>query len=192
MILSNYAAAFMGNRQLANQNTDDIVSNTYNILAGLDAETDTEKNFVNAAINGMSLKFLRHRSGLNSSVLAISEKMADINSQLIEVNKSIMEANESIVNYNAQNIKVNSDMLKGSISPAGATAEKNAAMIGYNTDLLNQLSENVEANRARMKDLVASSMQNSDALMENKADISERRASIIKNREDMSENRSNI
>ena len=76
MILSNYAAAFMGNRQLANQNTDDIVSNTYNILADLEAETDIEKNFVNAAINGMSLKFLRHRSELNSSVLAISEKMS--------------------------------------------------------------------------------------------------------------------
>ncbi|MAJ81157.1 MAG: hypothetical protein CMK30_07545, partial [Porticoccaceae bacterium] len=59
-------------------------------------------------------------------------------------------------------------------------------------DLLKQLSENVEGNREKMKDLVASSMQNSDALMANKADISERRASIIKNREDMSKNRSNI
>ncbi|MAH73876.1 MAG: hypothetical protein CBC09_07235, partial [Cellvibrionales bacterium TMED49] len=59
-------------------------------------------------------------------------------------------------------------------------------------DLLKQLSENVEDNREKMKDLVASSMQNSDAIMANKADISERRASIIKNREDMSENRSNI
>ena len=40
MILSNYAAAFMGNRQLANHNTDEILSNRLAILDAIDVATD--------------------------------------------------------------------------------------------------------------------------------------------------------
>ena len=58
MILSNYSAAFMGNRQLANQNTDDILTNTHNILSGMDANSDVEQNFIDAAINSSTLKLL--------------------------------------------------------------------------------------------------------------------------------------
>ena len=111
MILSNYSAAFMGNRQLANQNTDDILTNTHNILSGIDANSDVEQNFIDAAINSSTLKGLEHRSNLNTSVLDISEKMAEINAALIEVNSAIMSANESIVSHNANNIAANASFL---------------------------------------------------------------------------------
>ncbi len=45
MILSNYAASFMGNRQLANQNTDDIFKNRELILNGHVCQNDVEKKF---------------------------------------------------------------------------------------------------------------------------------------------------
>tara|TARA_A100000164_G_C21918349_1_gene779365 strand:+ start:839 stop:1585 length:747 start_codon:yes stop_codon:yes gene_type:complete len=192
MILSNYCAAFTGNRQLANQNTDEITTNTYKILSQFESENEVENNFVNAALNGTALKALKHRSSLNTAVLEISEKMAEINSQLIEINQSIMEANESIVQYNATNIEANSSFLDGALSPSKATPEKNAEMIAYNTNLLEEMSQNVELNREKMRDLVAKSIENQDALLKNKAEISERRESIFANRRAMSENRRNI
>ena len=38
MIMSNYSAAFMGNRQLANANTDEIFANRSAILGAMDAD----------------------------------------------------------------------------------------------------------------------------------------------------------
>ena len=74
MIMSNYSAAFMGNRQLANANTDEIFANRAAILKGMEANGDVQENYVNAQTNKSALDFLRHRSSLNSSVLKISEK----------------------------------------------------------------------------------------------------------------------
>lgn len=66
MILSNYTAAFMGNRQLANSNTDEIFNNRAEILNAMDAVGDVQENYVNAQKNKAQLDFLRHRSELNS------------------------------------------------------------------------------------------------------------------------------
>ena len=38
-ILKNYTAAFMGNRQLANQNTDDVFRNRRAVISSVDAAT---------------------------------------------------------------------------------------------------------------------------------------------------------
>ena len=62
MILSNYAAAFMGNRQLANHNTADIRFNlnkiAENTLGGDDCE---EQN--------IELVFLKHQQKLNKKLI---------------------------------------------------------------------------------------------------------------------------
>ena len=76
--------------------------------------------------------------------------------------------------------------------PAGATPEKKAEINATKKGMLEPLTSNVEANRARMKDLVAKSLENQSSLMENKAEISERRESIMNNRSAMSANRSQI
>ena len=64
MILSNYSAAFMGNRQIANNNTDEIFENRHAILDNVDTQNDVEENFVNSQKNKASLDFLQHRSQL--------------------------------------------------------------------------------------------------------------------------------
>ena len=51
MILSNYAAAFMGNRQLANSNTDEIFENRHAILDNADPQNEVEENFINSQKN---------------------------------------------------------------------------------------------------------------------------------------------
>ncbi|PPR25895.1 MAG: hypothetical protein CFH34_01227, partial [Alphaproteobacteria bacterium MarineAlpha9_Bin4] len=107
MILSNYSAAFMGNRQLANSNTDEIFENRKTILENYSAKNDVEENFINAQKNKASLDFLKHRSDLNTALLKVSEEMANVNSKLVEINKKIMDANQSIVDFNAVQIAEN-------------------------------------------------------------------------------------
>merc|ERR1719284_272539 len=91
LIFKNYAAAFMGNRQMINTNTDGIFKNRYAILKTLKTATQVEVNFRESKVNESKVDFLDHRSKLNAKVEAVSEKMAAVNSMLIEINDSIME-----------------------------------------------------------------------------------------------------
>ena len=61
-ILKNYTAAFMGNRQLANQNTDDIFRNRKAVLSNMPTKNEVEENFVQSMINEANLDFLEHRA----------------------------------------------------------------------------------------------------------------------------------
>ena len=111
MILSNYAAAFMGNRQIANSNTDEIFENRQAILDNAVSSNDVEENFINSQKNKAALDFLNHRSALNSAVLSVSEEMAEINSRLIDINRRIMESNQEIVEFNQKQIDINNSLL---------------------------------------------------------------------------------
>ena len=112
LILKNYTAAFMGNRQLANQNTDDIFRNRQAILSSMETSSDVEENFVASMINEANLDFLEHRAGLNAAVLGVNDKMVKVNSMLIEINDAIMAANEGIVRLNAKEIYISRYVLK--------------------------------------------------------------------------------
>jgi hypothetical protein len=94
LIIKNYQAAFMGNRQLINQNTDDLFRNRQAILRHIKASNPVEINFKEAMINKAKLDFLEHRSGLNEKVLDISLKMAAVNAMMIEINSAIMVSAE--------------------------------------------------------------------------------------------------
>ena len=192
MILSNYAAAFMGNRQLANNNTEEIFENRRAILASADTQDDVQANYVNIQMNKASLDYLEHRSRLNSSVLEISQEMAEINARLIEINRKIMDANEGIVDFNSEQIAINRELLDGSLKPSEATSGDNAVIIAENHDAMQGIEENVKKNRAVMEELMSTSTDNADKLMANKREISERRASIMANREVIKENKGRI
>ena len=57
MILSNYSAAFMGNRQIANSNTDEIFENRQAILDSAETSNEVEENYINSQKNKASLDF---------------------------------------------------------------------------------------------------------------------------------------
>ena len=192
MILSNYSAAFMGNRQLANSNTEEIFENRKTILDNYKSKNDVEENFINAQKNKASLDFLRHRSELNTSLLKISEEMAAINSKLISINKKIMDANQSIVDFNAKQIAENKSLISGSLNPAKAKPVSNAKIIKSNTNSMKSLEKNVKNNRKRMNDLFLMSQKNSDFLMQNKSLIKQRRNSALSNRDKILANKSLI
>ena len=192
MILSNYSAAFMGNRQIANNNTDEIFENRHAILDNVDTQNDVEENFVNSQKNKASLDFLQHRSQLNSAVLEISEKMATINAALIDVNRAIMESNQAIVDFNSEQIAVNSALLSGDLQPSRATPESNAETIENNKKMMNDLETRVAANREKMESLVNTSEENAQALADNKKAIGERRSAMLANRDKIMANKDKI
>ena len=192
MILSNYSAAFMGNRQIANNNTDEIFENRHAILDNVDTQNDVEENFVNSQKNKASLDFLQHRSQLNSAVLEISEKMATINAALIDVNRAIMESNQAIVDFNSEQIAVNSALLSGDLQPSKATPESNAETIENNKKMMNDLETRVAANREKMESLVKTSEDNAQALADNKKAIGERRGAMLANRDKIMANKDKI
>ena len=59
MILSNYSAAFMGNRQIANSNTDEIFENRQAILDSAETSNEVEENYINSQKNKASLDFFK-------------------------------------------------------------------------------------------------------------------------------------
>ena len=192
MILSNYAASFMGNRQLANQNTDDIFKNRELILNGHVCQNDVEKNFIQSQTIRARLDYLAHRSKLNSTVLEVSEQMASINTKLIEINRAIMAANEYIVEFNSKQIASNSDLIEGDDAPEKATSETNGALIAENRKAMQAIMASAKANRDRMNSVLAASLDNSDALIENKSEIAQRRESIMENRGAMLSNKKRL
>ena len=192
MILSNYSAAFLGNRQLANSNTEEIFENRKTILDNYNSKNDVEENYINAQKNKTALDFLKHRSELNSSLLKISEEMSNINSKLIDINKKIMNANESIVEFNTKQISENKNLISGSLNPKNAKPVSNAKIIKSNSSSMKMLEKNVKNNRKKMTELIFKSQKNSDALIENKKLIKQRRNTAMANREKILANKSLI
>jgi hypothetical protein len=68
-IMKNYHAAFRGNRNLANANTDDLFRNRQMLIRCANAGSDVHVNFREAKINEAKIDFLEHRADLNARVL---------------------------------------------------------------------------------------------------------------------------
>ena len=158
MILKNYTAAFMGNRQLANQNTDDVFRNRKALIATVDAESDVQQNFKESLNNETTLDFLEHRADLNSAVLSVNEKMIAVNQMLIDINDTIMSANESIVKYNAKQIAANNKLISDGLKASNATPARNAERIKRNAKRAKDVQKTALANSKKM-DSMSNQMQ---------------------------------
>mmetsp|Transcript_49717 Transcript_49717/g.89283 ORF Transcript_49717/g.89283 Transcript_49717/m.89283 type:complete len:301 (+) Transcript_49717:83-985(+) len=188
LILKNYAAAFMGNRQIANTNTDDIFKNRYAILKTLKTSSQVEVNFRESKINEAKVDFLDHRSKLNAKVEAVSEKMAAANALLIEVNDAIMESNAEIVAFNADSISTNSKLLEAGILAEKATPEANAARIQSNSDRMAAVLERATANAAKVAEIMEKAKANRAHILENSEKIYARREEMMENHAKIAKN----
>ncbi len=192
LILKNYTAAFMGNRQLANQNTDDIFRNRKTILSSLDVQSDAQKNFVESSLNEASIDFLEHRANLNASVLEVNRMMAEVNSKLIEINSRIMKSNESIVAFNSRNLALNSKLLASGLSTGTATPASNARRIARNKERLTKILKIAKANSATILGLLKIASKNRFAIEKNAATILVRRKGIDDNRKKITQNQAKV
>lgn len=185
MIISNYAAAFAGNRQLANTNTDEIFANKIEILSNMTAIEELQKNYLDAQVSKTKLDYLRHRSDLNTTTLKINEKMAAINTQLIAINDDIMETNEEVITFNEEQIAVNAAMLEMSMTIETATSKKNEMTIVESKLSLEELLVRCSENEGMIRELLEISGANLEIVKKNKADIYERMQSIIEIRKEI-------
>ena len=188
MIISNYSAAFMGNRQLANTNTDEIFLRNIEILSNVKAPDGVQMDYLNAQIDRNNLEYLKQQSDLNTTNLKVNEKMATINAQLVAINHDIMKNNETIMAFNEKQIAVNAAMLKAPTTLETATSEKNEAIIAENNMSIEQLLVSCSENEDMIQNLLEISSANREIVKKNKTEINERMVSIIKNRTDIFEN----
>jgi len=194
LVIKNYQAAFGGNRQLANANTEDIFRNRLAIVRNYDAGSDpVKKNYKEAMINKITLDALDYRSKMNGRVTSISDKLAEINARLIEVNSSILQANEDIVNHNSDLITQNRKWIEQGIPASDSiTPESNAALIAANRDRIKEIFKRAEENAFNNK-LVYEQVEANRAKIEtNRKNIYERRARILENRANIKINQNNV
>ena len=191
LILKNYVAAFVGNRQLANQNTDDIFENRIAILENLDIETGNteQENFIDSQINKAKVDFLVHRASLNETVLKINEELVEVNQKLIEVNEKILAANELIKNFNSKEIEENKKFLDGNLRPQDATEEINTKTVESNTAQVKMLKDKTAANSETIMDLYDIVAIHRQHIAENSDEILSRREGIEENHEKIGENK---
>ena len=188
LINKNYNAAFLGNRQLANQNTEDLFRNRQAIMRAINSTNDVEKNFKEAMINRSKIEFLEHRSQLNAKVLAVTLEMQEVNARLIELNKTILATNEEIVNFNSGCIDGNSALLASPPNASQATPDSNAALIAENADRINKIVTTASANAGSIATVAANAENNRKSILENTNIIYERRARIQANAERIAKN----
>jgi len=189
LIAKNYNAAFLGNRQLANENTEALFRNRHALLQCLPTSNDVEVNFREAMVNKAKLDFLKHRSNLNAQVLSISQEMSALNHMAIEINRRVVEANEAIKEFNSDQIAQNTALIGAAHNP---TPESNAALIAGNAASIEEIRKRVNSNNGTRDVLVASTETNRAAIIANSEQIGRRREAILKNHDAIAANRQRI
>jgi len=187
MIQRNYEAAFNGNRQLANSNTDSILRNRIQLVKNLQVGTDAVKiNFREAMVNKVKLDFLEHRAELNARVNAVNDELASIGVRLIKVNQEIMDGNGVIVGWNAKGIADNKQWIDNGVDGfKTATPESNAALIKSNAARIEELKKKAEENAKK-------NVANWEAAKVNRHNIEANSSLIYARREEIEANRENI
>lgn len=190
LITKNYNAAFLGNRQLANENTDALFRNRIALLQALPATNEVEINYREAKINQAKLAFLDHRSTVNAQVLSISQDLAAVNAQAIAVNRRIMETNETIKEKNSALIAENTALI--GFDHGTHTPEGNAALVAANAAKIEEIKARVAANGSTLEALEAQTDANRASAIENSNLIAQRLVAIKANHDLIAANRARI
>jgi len=188
LISKNYNAAFLGNRQLANENTEQIFRNRVALVGTLPTSDQVQTNYREAMINKAKLAYLDHRSRLNEQVLSISHDMAALNAQAIAINRRIMEANEAIREFNSAMINENTRLLDGGLSGHAPTADTNAELVAANAAKIAEIQSRANANITTIEELYANTESNRNNANANSKQIAERRTAIVQNRDSIAAN----
>ena len=107
---SNLSASFLGNRQMANHNTDDIKYCLNEIIEKTSNEPDVNKMNVN-------LIFLKHRQKLNKRLLENSKILIAALEQLQLAHQRMMKTTEEIVKFNSSMLEATSEIISNDELP---------------------------------------------------------------------------
>merc|ERR1712232_1181413 len=188
LILRNFASAFIGNRQMANQNTDDIYKNRTAILQNIRVDGAVQQNFRNSKINESKIEYINHRCLLNNRVAKGNVQLSAVNDKLIELNKTIMTSNQEVVEFNAKNIETNTKMLEGGMTADTCTPEANEKRIASNKERIAKITERNNKYNEGCEGVDAAIQENRAKIEANTKEIYERRANIKANRANITAN----
>ena len=191
-IMRNYNAAYMGNHNLLNQNSEEILRNRLAILGNMVAETSVETDFRESMNNMAQLDFLEHKSQVNKTVLEVNKLLSEINSKLIEINRIIMRNNESSLNFNKKNLDQNKKFLDGEFHPSKATDEDNEVRSQQNSDRCAAIEDVASKNLQKILEVQTGTERNAIDILKNAVQISERRENINSVQEEINKNQSEV
>merc|ERR1711988_629774 len=191
MILENYCAAFMGNRQMANQNTEDIFRNRKQIVKGIKVTDAVTLNYFESHLNRARVDFIEQRAGMNAKVAAVNDKMCAINTKLMEVNAAVMAGNAKIVEFNTKHVEINNKLLAGELSCAGddCTPDGNAKRIADNTARIAAITETAKSNAEKCAAVLEKAKGNRETIKKDSEEIYQRRSHRRESYEDCGERR---
>lgn len=182
LILKNFSAAFVGNRQMANQNTDDIYKNRAAILDALHCDGAVQENFRKSKYNEANLEYIDNRCKLNNRVAKGNVQLSAVNDKLIALNQEIMKSNEEIVAFNSANIETNTKLMEAGITPDTCTPEANEKRIASNKEMIAKITERNDKYNADAEAKDKAIEDNKAAIQKNESDIAERRKQMKVNR----------
>ena len=180
LVISNISSSFMGNRQLANHNTDDIRYNLNKICSIKFDKTEVLPKLI-------QLKFLKHRQKLNKQLISNSAAMLDAVENLQEVHKKIMKTNEEIIKFNSEIINLSAQLLADENLDSNYNLDSKAISIEFDS-LEKQCVKSKRDCEKLTKKIDAVFSQN----LESQQTILNKRQKIMKNRKNISETRKQI
>ena len=177
---SNLSASFLGNRQMANHNTDDIKYCLNEII---------EKNATepNATKLNVDLIFLKHRQKLNMRLMENSKILIAALEQLQVAHQKVMRTNEEIVKFNSSMLEATSEIISTNELPI--QLRLNVSEIQAEIEKINRAY--LSSNKTTQK-LIE---QIDDICIENQSlseELDKKREKIIKNRERISGVRADV
>ena len=180
LVISNISSSFMGNRQLANHNTDDVRYNLNKICSVKFDKTEVLPKLI-------QLKFLKHRQKLNKQLISNSAAMLDAVENLQEVHKKIMKTNEEIIKFNSEIINLSTQLLADENLDSNYNLDSKAMNIELDSLEKQCVKSKKDCEKLTKKiDFVFS--QN----LESQQTILNKRQKIMKNRKNISETRKQI
>lgn len=188
LALRNYAAAFLGDRHLAQQNTDDLI---HARIALLQANVEKAEDLKNLSADAR-MQFLEHKNAMNVTIGEISQRLIDINGSLQEVNRTIDNLNVQITTFNSKQLVENERILGGGeVDSESKTAQQDYAaqlMTTAQTLLkdaqkydatLSKLLQGAADNRTMLNQAYEVSMENRDLIIENRDSLTSQQSSVL-------------
>ena len=175
LLISNINSSFMGNRQLANQNTDDV---HYNLRKIVESRVDDNGDIDEDLLFSLNTAFIEHRSKLNRRINTVSAELNEVNNKLLSIHRKVMKTNDEIIKFNTKNLEATYNFIMDSESKADAKTLR-AEDIDKKCAALSKQNKQNNKNTSKLMEVVNEALDNS---IDAQTQVSEKRERIFENR----------
>ncbi|MDC3286228.1 hypothetical protein OAV67_01055 [Alphaproteobacteria bacterium] len=175
LLISNINSSFMGNRQLANQNTEDVY---YTLRKIIESRVDDNGDIDENLLFSLNTDFIEHRSKLNRRINDVSAELNEVNNKLLSIHRKVMKANDEIIKFNTKNLEATYNFIMDSDSKADAKTLR-AEDFDKKCAALSKQNKQNNKNTAKLMEIVNEALENT---IDAQAQVLEKRERIFENR----------